>query len=297
MTGTSSYIHLTEGRVPIADGHSRVYFCELNRYHSENVFRSFSVKYTFEGEVVYRTEREVYRLLPGHFLLSSQQPCECIVDSRRVTRNISIDINTSIMEEVACALLNQKPMDLDSMANGNFSTTDFFENIYPIHASPLGHYLKSLGQTLTEPGKPEKHVSGETFYTLAEHILFHQYGINGAIQQLDAVKSSTRKEIVRRLLNGRYFMDIHFLEHINIAEVARHANLSAYYFLRSFKKAFGISPYQYLIHKRLTHARELLLQHEAIQDVADRCGFPDSFSFSKAFKRKFGQAPSAFRPR
>ena len=297
MTGTSSYIHLTEGRLPIADGQNRVYFCELNRYHSENVFRSFSVKYTFEGEVEYRTEKDVYRLLPGHFLLSSQQPCECVVDSRLITRNISIDINTKVMEEVTGTLLNQKTLDLDSMANGHFSSPDFFEHIYPIHASPLGHFLMSLGQTLAAPGKPEKDVSGETFYDLAEHIIWHQYGISRALQQLDAVKSSTKKEMVRRLLNGRYFIDAHFLDHINIPEVARHANLSAYYFLRSFKKAFGISPYQYLIHKRLTHARELLLQHEAIQDVADRCGFPDSFSFSKAFKRKFGQVPSALRSR
>jgi AraC-like DNA-binding protein len=91
-------------------------------------------------------------------------------------------------------------------------------------------------------------------------------------------------------------MDENFLTISGIGEVALASNLSEFHFFRSFKQAFGSTTYQYILNKRLELARAMLENHEIpITEIAATCNFPDLFTFSKAFKRHFGIAPSQFQ--
>jgi AraC-like DNA-binding protein len=71
--------------------------------------------------------------------------------------------------------------------------------------------------------------------------------------------------------------------------------ISKYHFIRVFKSAFGISPYQYQKRKRLELAKLDLLNGEEILFTAIRYSFADTPSFSKAFKQQFGLTPGAIR--
>lgn len=288
---SSSYIHLTEGKKPVNDGQNRVYFCELNQYYSADVFRNFSIKFTLEGMVQYKTEKAIYRLTPSQFLLSSKQPCECTVKSSSLTRNISIDISEETINEVFTTL-SGLPNDMDNLQAKHFISPDFFENQYPVHSSPLGVELALLAKQFSFGNNPVETLTDESFFSLAEKVIQHEMLVQHSMDNLSAIKSSTRKETLRRLLNGKYFMDENFLTNPGIAEVAREANLSEYYFLRNFKNAFAISPHQYVLDKKLRHAQSLLKKSIPAQEVAMECCFPDIASFSKAFRKKFGYPPS-----
>lgn len=53
---------------------------------------------------------------------------------------------------------------------------------------------------------------------------------------------------------------------------------------------------RYARRRRLELARELLVGGDLpIAEVAQRCGFPDQFHFSRAFKRAHGSSPSSYR--
>jgi AraC-like DNA-binding protein len=289
---TDSYVHLTQGAKTLNDGRNRVYFCELNRYYSQDVFRRFSIKFTLEGEVEYKTENEHYRLLPAYFLLSIKQPCECTVNTTSITRNISIDISHTTLNEVFTTLSNRQPNPLENLQAAHFISPEFFEHQYPAEHSELGQLLMQLGKELRKsPGRP-MHFSEETFYVLAEKVIAHENQMHHSLHQLEAVKTSTKKETLKRLLQGKTYMEDSFLQNPTIAEISRYANLSEYYFFRNFRSAFQFSPYQYLLQLRLEHARKLVKQKMLIQDIADACGFPDTPSFSKAYKKKFGFSPS-----
>jgi AraC-like DNA-binding protein len=71
--------------------------------------------------------------------------------------------------------------------------------------------------------------------------------------------------------------------------------ISKYHFIRVFKAAFGISPYQYQKRKRLELAKTDLLSGEEILFTAIRYGFADTATFSKAFKQQFGVTPGAVK--
>ena len=59
---------------------------------------------------------------------------------------------------------------------------------------------------------------------------------------------------------------------------------------------FGVTPYRYLLSRRLETAR-LLLRGTAlpVREIAFRLCFSDEHYFSSLFRRKTGQTPSAYR--
>ncbi|MBT62742.1 MAG: hypothetical protein CML13_05970 [Puniceicoccaceae bacterium] len=69
--------------------------------------------------------------------------------------------------------------------------------------------------------------------------------------------------------------------------------------LRSlFSQTYGISPGDYRIQVRIEQACALLETSQlSIQEIADRLGYADAFTFSKQFKQRLGVAPSHFRKR
>jgi len=113
---------------------------------------------------------------------------------------------------------------------------------------------------------------------------------------IQCVKTITRDDIFNKLVEGKMYMDRQFLSNPAIVKVAQHACLSKFHFCRQFKQVFGLSPYQYILKKRLMYALLLLQQTNMhLAQAASITGFSDIFTFSKAFKRQFNAAPSKLR--
>jgi AraC-like DNA-binding protein len=90
-------------------------------------------------------------------------------------------------------------------------------------------------------------------------------------------------------------MDERFLDIRDVAEIASYCTMSEFHFSRCFKEMYQISPHQYIIEKKMQLARNLLLQHKhTVSAIAQLCGFPDVFTFSKAFKKYHGVPPSLY---
>jgi AraC family transcriptional regulator len=88
----------------------------------------------------------------------------------------------------------------------------------------------------------------------------------------------------------------HLHQSIRMHELASIAGVSEKYFITSFRKALGITPGQYIYQIRMNRARELLnSQRYSIQQIAALLGYPDLFTFSKAFKKYYDIAPSKFQ--
>lgn len=80
------------------------------------------------------------------------------------------------------------------------------------------------------------------------------------------------------------------------ARLAKLAGLSPSQFDRSFRKAFGNSPRQYLLRLRVEAACRLLAQTDhTVAAIALECGFYDHAHFTRCFRRIMGTAPSAYR--
>jgi len=90
----------------------------------------------------------------------------------------------------------------------------------------------------------------------------------------------------------------HLERDLSIAALAERTHLSPRQFARRFAAAFGSTPADYVENVRLGEARRRLADaHSAIEQIARSVGFNSADSFRRAFERRFGIAPSAYRER
>ncbi|MUG99399.1 helix-turn-helix domain-containing protein [Scytonema sp. UIC 10036] len=88
----------------------------------------------------------------------------------------------------------------------------------------------------------------------------------------------------------------HLNSDIKLAELARLAGISQYYFCQLFKNSLGISPYQYVIQQRVEQAKQLLRSGTiAICDIALMCGFANQSHLTKHFRKLTGMTPRDYQ--
>ena len=100
----------------------------------------------------------------------------------------------------------------------------------------------------------------------------------------------------RHLLRAKDLVDARYREPLDVPALARAARLSPAHFSREFKRAFGETPHQYLLTRRLERAAALLRNTD--RKVADICltvGLRSVGSFTTSFGRAYGCSPTAYR--
>lgn len=103
-------------------------------------------------------------------------------------------------------------------------------------------------------------------------------------------------ETLERLGRAREFIDQCFDHPLNLDQISEKACFSPYHFLRLFRRAFKITPHQYLIEKRIEKAKELLTSDDLrVTDVCFEVGFQSLGSFSSLFHKYVGHAPVTYR--
>jgi AraC-like DNA-binding protein len=81
-----------------------------------------------------------------------------------------------------------------------------------------------------------------------------------------------------------------------VAELAAVSGLSRAAFARSFQRALGQAPMQYLTSWRMTLARDYLRTGQpTLAQVADRTGYASPYAFAAAFRRHHGEPPGLWR--
>lgn len=81
-----------------------------------------------------------------------------------------------------------------------------------------------------------------------------------------------------------------------IGELAGNLGMSPSHLRSRFRDSCGVSLGKHMRELRLERARGLLRMSPArVSEVAEQCGFSSLFSFSRAFKNRYGESPLSFR--
>ena len=102
----------------------------------------------------------------------------------------------------------------------------------------------------------------------------------------------------RRIARAKEYIQDNLARPISLAEIAGAAHLSQYHFVRCFKAAEGVTPYQFVIQKRLEMARHMVTETKhSLVEIADMCGFSSQQHLTDAYGKAFGVTPGAMRRR
>lgn len=81
-----------------------------------------------------------------------------------------------------------------------------------------------------------------------------------------------------------------------LGDITRAVRLEASQLCRLFRRYQGLSPYQFLLHRKMALAAELLMDPQVlVKEAASQVGFADPYHFSRCFKKVHRVAPKEFQ--
>jgi AraC family transcriptional regulator len=271
-----------------------VIFSTLKQFYHPVQSSGFAVKYVASGIERYHLNDVTLPVAAGHYLLANHtSQGHVLIDANDWVDGICINLNPKLLAEVVASLQRPDTPFADDLLGQFFSTHLFLEKQYQADTTQLGQFLNALalnsGAQKIENWIPDM----AFFYGVAERIVADQLPIFRQFNAIPSLKTSTKKDLYRRVERGRDFVENTFKQSIAVADIAQAACMSEYHFFRMFKCVYGLPPHQYLIQKRLENSYNMLVRgHHSVTEVAHESGFSDIHTFCKAFKKRYGLVPS-----
>ena len=118
------------------------------------------------------------------------------------------------------------------------------------------------------------------------------WDIISKLEKQQAPTSEFSERYIRAAIN---IMETEYNSGVTVEDIAERLHLNRSYFSTLFKKVMGRSPGEYMIALKMEKAVELLCKKKLGASVtATSVGYPDVFSFSRAFKSYYGVSPTEY---
>lgn len=235
------------------------------------------------GDVTYCIEGRTYDLRPNDIVLvNSGEVHKPVIRSDAPYERIIIYVSPDYLNEY-----HDKENDLSLCLRQAMAEQS---HVLRLHSSMNG----KLGSTIREL---DRSLEDEDFANELYHrILFLEFMIqlNRAAlhNHIEFIGDSTSNEKILAVLD---YLNEHLTEDISIDELSSHFFLSRYYLMHTFKEQTGYTIGSYLSTKRLFLAKDLIAKGTPITDVCYACGFRNYSTFSRAYKKSFGESPRDYR--
>lgn len=103
---------------------------------------------------------------------------------------------------------------------------------------------------------------------------------------------SDSKQIVHLALQ---YVDDHLYEKISLSNMAYQLNVCRSTLVQCFRQITGISPYAYVLQRKLSASQKLIQEGISPIRVAEQIGFGDYSSFYRAFRKEYGMSPNQWK--
>ncbi|MFF5790953.1 helix-turn-helix domain-containing protein [Paeniglutamicibacter sp. NPDC012692] len=104
-------------------------------------------------------------------------------------------------------------------------------------------------------------------------------------------------ETLTALRRAKDMIDREYAKPLDVPTMAAMALMSTAHFSRQFKAAYGLSPYAYLMTRRIERSMALLRSGMSVTDACMEVGCTSLGSFSSSFTQITGESPSGYRNR
>jgi AraC family transcriptional regulator len=265
--------------------------------HCDNHVGCLSIKTVLSGEEWYRVDGLHLAVRPEQFLiLNDDQNYSSHINNGDGAHILSVFFQKEFAASVFHDTLRAEHQLLDDPRDTRFSTPEFFQTLHTIEPD-LASTLSSL-VTQLDIDSGDQCRTDEQLVFLLQFLVRTYRSDRQLLRRIDAVKTSTKREIYRRLCTARDILHSSFHEPLDLSQLSTLACLSTPQLIRHFKAVFGRTPYQYLVDIRLRHAAVSLKETSTpVTEITWLCGFNNPSAFCRAFRTAYGLSPGQFRTR
>jgi AraC family transcriptional regulator len=154
----------------------------------------------------------------------------------------------------------------------------------------LVNQLTRLWRELVDAAPASRLLADEMLHTLLEVWAWR----NGARVRTRHGREHLANHTLRHLCD---YVESNLADDLDVTTMAVVAGLSPAHFARAFAASVGMTPFRYVMSRRLARARELLERTDrSALDIALEVGFKTPSHFASRFRHEFGVTPRAARP-
>lgn len=245
------------------------------------------------GEQYYKVGSREFKISDENYLVINKgQHYKTSFDGDGEKEMMLIAFKPGYAEEVLYSIMTDEDKLLDDPYRSINQPLYFFEKTY--EEDPLiTDTFKSLRRLMNEDPEWKKTVDLDSVYSGVLTRLLHVHrGFYPEINKIKSAKFSTRKELYRRLITGKEYLENNLHRKISIEEVSSIATMSPHHFKRTFKNLFGETPHNFHVRKRLEYSKRLIKKGELnISEICRLIGFENTSSFIRLFKTNYGLTP------
>lgn len=239
----------------------------ISMFHTHSFTELF---YVIDGEGYFCTESEEVHIQKDSFVIINPN-----------VRHTEKSSSEKALTYIVLGIDNLK-FEFNSSSSSNFQVYNFGEH---------RNELLTILQTMLSEVKLKK----DSYEQICQHyfMVFLLKMLRITDEQFSFASS---KDVPTECETTKEYIDSHYQETITLDTLASISHLNKFYLTHIFSKAYGISPINYLLERRILHSKELLKNSDfSITQIAHVTGFSSSNYFSQSFKKYTGMTPKGYR--
>lgn len=118
------------------------------------------------------------------------------------------------------------------------------------------------------------------------------HDLNMAYKNSTALESRPVPDLCSRVMG---YINENYADILTVNALAERFTVNPSHLIRTFRAAYGCTPYQYVIRLKVARAAELLLSGANVTEACFGVGFSDCSRFIQVFKRYMGKTPMQYR--
>jgi AraC-like DNA-binding protein len=261
---------------------------------SEQKNAAYTIKFVFSGTEECEIHKRKLSIYPDSFaVLNAGTTYSSKIDSITPVNTFSISFEEKFLQDFQQSISGSTAQLLDHETTEQ--TPGFIESLYPFNGN-MRYNITHLKNQLDRGLDDEMLINEYLHHCLLNYHSIYNKEVLQKMERLSFIKSKTKQEVLKRLTLAKEYINSNYNQNILLENIADHACLSVNHLLRTFKEAYEISPYQYLIQLRLARAKKLL-QNTAypLHEIVGLVGFECPSSFIRLFKSTFNITPAKYK--
>jgi AraC family transcriptional regulator len=274
---------------------SNVLLAARARKHTARAFAGpLSIKGVVGGEATWVVEGVRYEVDSTSCVVVNQNvPYDMQVDSHTDVETFVVFFSDHLTSDAANAssrslqdLLDEPRADLPCSPQ---ILHRLWTNETPVHKAL--HALRECTHGELEQGEVDRHLRGAL-----DGLMQAADEVSAERNRIAADRESTRRELHRRVLRGKAFLDQTLCSPFDLGSAAREAWLAPHHFHRTFRAVTGRTPFGYVSARRIERAKRLLIEKDwDVAEIVAALGYTSTPSFTRLFRKCVGQTPAQYR--